>query len=57
MRVDSFSYELPPERIAQLPSDDREAARLMVLLGGGERRARRRWAISRRSCLAERSSS
>jgi S-adenosylmethionine:tRNA ribosyltransferase-isomerase len=37
MRVDTFSYELPPERIAQEPTDDREAARLMVLLGSGGR--------------------
>jgi S-adenosylmethionine:tRNA ribosyltransferase-isomerase len=33
MRVDTFSYELPSERIAQQPADDREAARLMVLDG------------------------
>src|SRR3954467_1054460 len=31
MRVDTFSYDLPPERIAQHPTEDREAARLMVL--------------------------
>jgi S-adenosylmethionine:tRNA ribosyltransferase-isomerase len=31
MRVDTFSYDLPPERIAQQPTEDREAARLMVL--------------------------
>jgi S-adenosylmethionine:tRNA ribosyltransferase-isomerase len=36
MRVDTFSYELPPDRIAQQPTEDREAARLMVLLGGAE---------------------
>jgi S-adenosylmethionine:tRNA ribosyltransferase-isomerase len=35
MRVDTFSYDLPPDRIAQQPTDDREAARLMVLLGDG----------------------
>ena len=29
MRVDVFSYELPPELIAQRPADNREAARLM----------------------------
>ena len=29
MRVDVFSYALPPELIAQRPADDREAARLM----------------------------
>ncbi len=38
MRVDTFNYELPPDRIAQQPTDDREAARLMVLLGNEERR-------------------
>jgi S-adenosylmethionine:tRNA ribosyltransferase-isomerase len=38
MRVDTFSYELPPDRIAQQPTEDREAARLMVLLGAGARR-------------------
>jgi S-adenosylmethionine:tRNA ribosyltransferase-isomerase len=37
MRVDTFSYELPPDRIAQEPSEDREAARLMVLLGAQAR--------------------
>jgi S-adenosylmethionine:tRNA ribosyltransferase-isomerase len=31
MRVDTFSYELPPERIAQEPAEDRESARLLVL--------------------------
>src|SRR5439155_19116559 len=31
MRVDTFSYDLPPERSAQHPTEDREAARLMVL--------------------------
>jgi S-adenosylmethionine:tRNA ribosyltransferase-isomerase len=34
MRVDTFSYDLPPERIAQHPTEDREAARLMVLPPG-----------------------
>jgi S-adenosylmethionine:tRNA ribosyltransferase-isomerase len=34
MRVDTFSYDLPTERIAQHPAEDREAARLMVLQGG-----------------------
>jgi S-adenosylmethionine:tRNA ribosyltransferase-isomerase len=33
MRVDTFSYDLPPERIAQEPTEDREAARLMLLAG------------------------
>jgi S-adenosylmethionine:tRNA ribosyltransferase-isomerase len=31
MRVDAFDYELPPELIAQRPSEDRELARLLVL--------------------------
>src|SRR4051812_44119754 len=31
MRVETFSYELPAERIAQHPTEDREAARLMVV--------------------------
>ncbi len=31
MRVSAFDYDLPPERIAQHPTDDREAARLMVI--------------------------
>jgi S-adenosylmethionine:tRNA ribosyltransferase-isomerase len=39
MRVDSFSYDLPAERIAQEPTEDREAARLMVLLAGERREA------------------
>ncbi|HEX4445635.1 MAG TPA: tRNA preQ1(34) S-adenosylmethionine ribosyltransferase-isomerase QueA [Polyangiaceae bacterium] len=33
MRVDAFHYDLPPERIAQRPADDREGARLMHLPG------------------------
>src|ERR1700722_8141319 len=36
MRVDRFNYELLPERIAQHPSKDREAARLMLLDGRAE---------------------
>ncbi len=35
MRVDAFDYELPPERIAQHPTRDREEARLMVLPDAG----------------------
>lgn len=34
MRVDTFSYELPPDRIAQHPTSDREASRLLVLSDG-----------------------
>lgn len=33
MRVDAFDYELPPERIAQRPAEDRESARLLDLTG------------------------
>ncbi|HSQ67957.1 MAG TPA: tRNA preQ1(34) S-adenosylmethionine ribosyltransferase-isomerase QueA [Polyangiaceae bacterium] len=33
MRVDLLKYDLPPERVAQFPSEDREQARLMVLAG------------------------
>lgn len=31
MRVDTFSYELPQEKIAQYPADDPERARLLVV--------------------------
>lgn len=31
MRVDALSYDLPPERIAQHPAAEREAARLLVV--------------------------
>jgi S-adenosylmethionine:tRNA ribosyltransferase-isomerase len=41
MRVETFSYELPAERIAQQPADDREAARLLVLLGEQKEREER----------------
>jgi S-adenosylmethionine:tRNA ribosyltransferase-isomerase len=34
MRVDAFSYELPPELIAQRPAEERELARLLVLPPG-----------------------
>jgi len=37
MRVDTFSYDLPAERIAQHPAEDREAARLLVLDGKDRR--------------------
>jgi S-adenosylmethionine:tRNA ribosyltransferase-isomerase len=39
MRVDTFSYDLPAERIAQHPAEDREAARLLVLEGQDRREA------------------
>jgi S-adenosylmethionine:tRNA ribosyltransferase-isomerase len=39
MRVDTFSYDLPAERIAQHPAEDREAARLLVLDGKDRREA------------------
>jgi S-adenosylmethionine:tRNA ribosyltransferase-isomerase len=35
MRVDAFDYDLPPELIAQRPSAEREAARLMHLTRAG----------------------
>lgn len=35
MKVDVFDYALPPERIAQEPTADREAARLLVLPEAG----------------------
>ncbi len=35
MRVDALHYELPPELIAQRPTDDREAARLLHVPGDG----------------------
>lgn len=35
MRVDAFHYELPPELIAQRPSEDREQARLLELPATG----------------------
>jgi S-adenosylmethionine:tRNA ribosyltransferase-isomerase len=34
MRASVFDYELPSERIAQWPADEREAARLMLLRSG-----------------------
>ena len=35
MRVDAFDYALPPELIAQAPTEDREQARLLVVPPGG----------------------
>jgi S-adenosylmethionine:tRNA ribosyltransferase-isomerase len=42
LRIEAFHYELPPELIAQRPSEDRELARLMrVPIGGGAPEHRR----------------
>lgn len=35
MRVDLFDFDLPPERIALRPSRPRDAARMLVVRGGG----------------------
>ncbi|MBX3187907.1 MAG: tRNA preQ1(34) S-adenosylmethionine ribosyltransferase-isomerase QueA [Labilithrix sp.] len=35
MRVERFDYELPPERIAQAPAAEREAARMLVVSPAG----------------------
>ncbi len=31
MRIDAFDYDLPPDRIAQYPTPEREQARLLVI--------------------------
>jgi S-adenosylmethionine:tRNA ribosyltransferase-isomerase len=41
MRVDRLKYDLPPERIAQFPTGEREQARLMVLRATGTPEHRR----------------
>src|ERR1700681_1637826 len=38
MRLDEFSYQLPPDRIAQHPSNVRDASRMLIL-----NRARQDW--------------
>ncbi|PKP98009.1 MAG: tRNA preQ1(34) S-adenosylmethionine ribosyltransferase-isomerase QueA [Alphaproteobacteria bacterium HGW-Alphaproteobacteria-13] len=37
MRVDAFDFDLPPERIALRPARPRDAARMLVVEGGGKR--------------------
>ncbi len=37
MRVDTFDFELPPDRIATRPAEPRDAARLLCVDGAGER--------------------
>jgi len=44
LRTGDFSYELPPDRIAQAPLADRSASRLMVLDRGGAPLAHRHFA-------------
>jgi S-adenosylmethionine:tRNA ribosyltransferase-isomerase len=41
LRVDAFHYDLPPERIAQRPAEDRERARLMHVAPAGQVEDRR----------------
>jgi S-adenosylmethionine:tRNA ribosyltransferase-isomerase len=36
MRVDSFDFDLPPERIALRPARPRDAARMLVVRGEGQ---------------------
>ncbi len=49
MRLAEFSYELPPERIAQRPLDERDASRMLIL-----DRGRQEWEDSAFRCLPER---
>jgi S-adenosylmethionine:tRNA ribosyltransferase-isomerase len=48
MRLADFSYELPPERIAQHPLDQRDASRMLIL-----DRGRQDWEDSHFCCLPE----
>src|ERR1700681_824634 len=49
MRLDEFSYQLPPDRIAQHPSNVRDASRMLIL-----NRARQDWGDSVFRSLPER---
>jgi S-adenosylmethionine:tRNA ribosyltransferase-isomerase len=49
MRLADFNYDLPPERIAQRPLDQRDASRMLIL-----DRARQAWEDSSFRCLPER---
>ena len=43
MRLEDFHFELPPDRIAQLPLERRDASRLMAVEGASGHVAHRRF--------------